>query len=55
MDLKDATNIPELARRATIVWQDVCDYHYDHTVMDQDGTCGECKDDLHEAEIWARP
>jgi len=54
MNLKDATNIPELTRRSKLVWADVCEFHYDHSAMDS-GSCRECADDLHEAEIWARP
>ncbi len=55
MNLQIATNIPELARRANLVWAGVCEFHYDHSQMNTDGTCRECQDDHHEAEIWARP
>ena len=33
---------------------EVCDVHYDESVMNDDNTCRECQDDLHELEILNR-
>jgi hypothetical protein len=33
---------------------EVCDVHYDESVMNDDKTCRECQDDLHELEILNR-
>lgn len=52
------TNTSRLAtayERAHKVHADVCDIHYDHSVMNHDGTCSECQDDHHELEIMFRP
>lgn len=35
--------------------EEVCDLHFDHTVMTRDGICRECADDYHEALIMRRP
>lgn len=43
-----------LRARAEREHADVCDVHYDHSQMNSDGTCRECQDDLHEAEILSR-
>ena len=42
-----------LAARAIKEHDDVCDIHYDHSVMDG-LICSECADDYHEALILAR-
>jgi hypothetical protein len=37
--------------RASKVHETVCDLHLDESRMNRDGTCAECQDDLHEAEL----
>lgn len=46
--------IDRLKIQATKVHERVCDIHYDSSVMNDDMTCRECQNDLHEAEILAR-
>lgn len=48
------TQLASLREAAARRHADVCDLHYDESVMEADGTCSTCADDLHEAEIWAR-
>lgn len=40
--------------RAIKIHEQVCDIHYDYSVMNRDGTCSECQDDHHELEILTR-
>lgn len=43
--------IHDLRQAAQTCYSDVCQIHYDRSVMNADGTCSECQDDLHEFEI----
>jgi hypothetical protein len=47
-------HLAELRKAANKHHAEVCDLHYDESVMNSDGTCRECQDDLCEAEILAR-
>lgn len=49
--MNTTTKIQQLTIRANKHHDDVCDVHYDRSRMNADGTCAECQDDLHEAEI----
>lgn len=46
--------IVKLKIQAAKIHERVCDIHFDSSMMNDDMTCRECQDDLHEAEILAR-
>ena len=48
------TTLNTLRIAAQKVHEEVCDLHYDHSMM-RDGICDTCADDYHEAQIMARP
>ena len=48
------TALNTLRIAAQKVHEEVCDLHYDHSMM-RDGICDTCADDYHEAQIMARP
>lgn len=49
------TTLNQLRLAAEKRHDEVCDLHYDHSVMDRNGICSECADDYHEALIRRRP
>ncbi len=49
-----STTNHNLAERALKVHENVCETHYDESVMNSDGTCSECQDDYHEFQILSR-
>ena len=48
------TTLNELRIAAERRHEEVCDIHFDHTVMTRDRICRECADDYHEALIMRR-
>jgi len=48
------TTINELRIAAERRHEEVCDMHFDHSVMTRDVICSECADDYHEALIMRR-
>jgi hypothetical protein len=50
----NTTKLASLKAAAEKKHTDVCDLHCDESVMLRDGTCGECADDYHEAELLSR-